>query len=125
MDMFQVMTNGNPPTTLAAIEDFERDRDLALPDSYRNFLLTTNGGVPDTPAFPVEGIPGTRIWVMQAFFGIGVPEPTNELAYGYASDASNDELQELWSQCGSQWGYSPIRTFFQRVRDKIAARSST
>ncbi len=28
-------------------------------------------------------MPGTRIWVMQVFFGIGVREPTNELAYGY------------------------------------------
>lgn len=40
------------------------------------------------------------------------------------SDASDEELQDLWTQCGSQWGYSPIRAFFQRVRDEIATRSS-
>ncbi len=42
-----------------------------------------------------------------------------------ASEASDEELQELWSQCGSQWGYSPIRPFFQRVRDQIAAPNGT
>lgn len=81
--MLPEIIDANPQTSSAAIEDFERRRDLALPGSYKEFLLATNGGIPATPAFPVEGIPRTRIWVIQAFFGVGVREPTNELSYGY------------------------------------------
>ena len=83
MTMFPEMTQNNPPTTAVAIEDFERDRGLVLPRRYKDFLLATNGGIPETPAFPVEGMASTQVWVIQAFFGIGVREPTNELAYGY------------------------------------------
>jgi hypothetical protein len=81
--MFTGMTKSNPPTTPAAIEAFERDRGLVLPNPYKDFLLATNGGVPENPAFPVEGMPQTQIWIIQVFYGIGVGAPTNELAYGY------------------------------------------
>lgn len=83
MAMFPGMRANNPTTTSAAIKDFERDRGLALPNRYKEFLLATNGGVPEAPAFPVDGMAGTGIWVIQVFFGIGVREPTSELAYGY------------------------------------------
>jgi cell wall assembly regulator SMI1 len=83
MTMFPEMTQNNPPTTPVAIETFERDRGLVLPQRYKDFLLATNGGIPGAPAFPVEGMANTQVWVIQAFFGIGVREPTSELAYGY------------------------------------------
>jgi cell wall assembly regulator SMI1 len=83
MAMFAGMTKSNPPTTPAAIEAFERDRGIVLPNAYKDFLLATNGGVPETPAFPVEGMPQSQIWIIQVFYGIGVRVPTNELAYGY------------------------------------------
>lgn len=37
-----------------------------------------------------------------------------------ASDSSDEELQELWSECGSEWGVSPIRPFLERVRAQLA-----
>ncbi len=48
-----LIEDANPPTNLAAIEVFERERKLVLPKSYKEFLLTTNGGVPDMPIFPI------------------------------------------------------------------------
>ena len=81
--MFLHMTEANPPTTLATIEDFERERGLVLPGGYKQFLLTTNGGVPEKPAFPVVGHPNYSINVIRIFLGIGVRWPTTELAYAY------------------------------------------
>ncbi len=45
------------------------------------------------------------------------------LGYLLASDASDQELQELWSERGSDWGVSPIRPFFERVRAQLAGGS--
>jgi hypothetical protein len=81
--MFPEITDANPPTTLAAIEDFERSRGLALPSHYKHFLLAINGGVPKAPAFPIQGMPNRPFEMVQAFSGIGVREPTDELAYAY------------------------------------------
>lgn len=81
--MFPRMTDTNPPTTLAAIESFERERALVLPQFYKEFLLATNGGAPDAPAFPIHRKSTSSTGVVQSFAGIGVREPTNELAYAY------------------------------------------
>jgi hypothetical protein len=75
------MTKRNPPTTRAAIAKFEKDREITLPASYRDFLLETNGGVPEDTAFPIDGMSNTTIWTLQTFCGNGVAEPTDELAY--------------------------------------------
>lgn len=75
------MAKPNPPTTEAAIARFERERGISLPASYRDFLLATNGGVPEDTAFPVDGMSNTTTWTLQTFCGIGVAEPTDELAY--------------------------------------------
>jgi len=37
-----------------------------------------------------------------------------------ASDASDEELQRLWSDSGAEWGVSPIRPFLQRVQAQLA-----
>lgn len=81
--MFPEIENGNPPTTLAAIEDFERERGLTLPRLYKEFLLATNGGSPKNPAFPIQGMPDRKFETIQAFLGIGVRVPTSELAYAH------------------------------------------
>jgi hypothetical protein len=79
--MFPEIDNGNPPTTLAAIERFERERGVSLPRLYREFLLALNGGRPKHPAFPIQGLQGRPFEIVQAFAGIGVREPTDELAW--------------------------------------------
>ena len=81
--MFPLMDDGNPPTTPVAIEDFERDRGVSLPSLFKEFLLATNGGVPKTPAFPIKGKASNPVGIVQAFLGIGVRVPTQELAYAY------------------------------------------
>jgi hypothetical protein len=79
--MFPEIIEGNPLTSLAAIEDFERQRDLALPALYKQFLLTTNGGHPKNSIFPIKGMALNPFGSIQTFAGIGVREPTDELAW--------------------------------------------
>ncbi|MFM9849856.1 MAG: hypothetical protein ACKVP3_22205 [Hyphomicrobiaceae bacterium] len=40
-----------------------------------------------------------------------------------ASDASDDELRQLWSDSGAEWNMQPIRPFLHRVRAQLAAGS--
>jgi hypothetical protein len=68
--MFPEMVDGNAPTNPSAIEEFEPSHSVTLPGLYKEFLLTTNGGRPKTPAFPIEGMPLNPIGVVQFFFGI-------------------------------------------------------
>ena len=81
--MFPGITDGSSPTTLAAIERFEHDRGLALPDLYKEFLLAKNGGVPRNPTFPIRGMALNPTGSVQVFFGIDVRWPSTELAYAY------------------------------------------
>jgi hypothetical protein len=58
-----------PPVTKADVDAFEAEIDSPLPEDYRRFLLTTNGGVPsdntvDEPSQEIVGIEG--------FFCLGV-----------------------------------------------------
>lgn len=81
--MYPKMEERRPNTTIHAIEAFERQRGLGLPNAYREFLLATNGGVPRASLFPVKGRPHDPIDKVQAFLGIGVSIPTSELSYAY------------------------------------------
>jgi hypothetical protein len=67
------MDDPNPPTTLAAIDAFERERKLVLPQAYKKFLLATNGGVPNTPIFPIKGMELNPFGGVQSFLGIDAP----------------------------------------------------
>ena len=68
--MFPEITEFNPPTSQAAIENFERHHELKLPALYRQFLLTTNGGRPKNPVFPIRGMPLNPAGSIQLFFGV-------------------------------------------------------
>lgn len=50
------LTESNPPTTLQAIQTVEQELRVRFPDSYRQFLVRSNGGRPDTPIFPINGM---------------------------------------------------------------------
>lgn len=43
--------NVSRPLTLGDINDFEAERNLRLPSSYRRFLLDVNGGYPENQGF--------------------------------------------------------------------------
>ncbi|MBK9260029.1 MAG: SMI1/KNR4 family protein [Polyangiaceae bacterium] len=67
--MLEVMEDPFGTITIDAITQFESRRNLSLPDEYKRFLLTSNGGRPVPDAFDVPG------WAhensgMQAFFGV-------------------------------------------------------
>lgn len=78
--MFSEMRDSNPPTTPQAIAEFERSRRLALPSRYKEFLLTTNGGRPDPPAFPIEGMALNPLGAVHFFFGLDATLPVYDLA---------------------------------------------
>lgn len=81
--MLLELKSANAPTTLAAIEAFEHERELTLPAAYKDFLLTTNGGVPAAPIFPIEGMELNPVGEVQVFFGIDAKHPSSDLAQVY------------------------------------------
>ena len=81
--MFPNVQSANPPASMAAIREFEHSRGLDLPSLYREFLLATTGGSPDTPLFPIEGMALNPHGLIQVFFGIGAGLPTSDLAKVY------------------------------------------
>lgn len=74
------VTSANQPTTADAIGGFERSRGVSFPSAYKEFLLTSNGGVPEAALFPIEGMALNPNGVVQAFFGIDAEWPTSDLA---------------------------------------------
>lgn len=62
--------NSGPTITLLDIVPIEDELGAALPNSYRKFLLDTNGGVPTPDTIDVPGLEGSPTDV-QVFFGIG------------------------------------------------------
>ena len=81
--MFPKIVDGNRQTTSSEIESFQRKRHLQLPQTYLQFLLATNGGVPHVTVFPITGMPLNPTGSVQTFLGIGCREPTDDLAYAY------------------------------------------
>ncbi len=81
--MYPEMENRRPSTTIDAILAFEQSRKIALPDTYKRFLLATNGGVPTASLFSVRGRPHAPNDYVQSFLGIGVSISSSELAYAF------------------------------------------
>ena len=78
--MLLELKSANAPTTLAAIEAFENERNVALPSPYKDFLLATNGGVPEASVFPIRGMELNPDGEVQVFFGIHATHPSSDLA---------------------------------------------
>ena len=81
--MFPKLKSANPPTTMAAIEEFEDRYGGILPGLYKEFLLASNGGAPEASVFPIEGFALNPFGAVQVFFGIGARLPTSDLAKVY------------------------------------------
>ena len=62
------------------IAALEAELGVNLPDSYREFLLLYNGGVPTPNTVDVSGLPGTPTDV-QVFFGIARPVESSDLSW--------------------------------------------
>jgi SMI1 / KNR4 family (SUKH-1) len=65
------------------INDFEKSRQIKLPDLYRNFLKTTNGGIPDRKKYPIVGMLDNPFGGIQCFFGFGKQIEVDLLEYNY------------------------------------------
>jgi hypothetical protein len=113
-----LMAHHNPATNLMAIQKFERQRSIELPPSYKKFLLLTNGGVPETSAFPISNFDESSIGVMQIFLGIGVEHPTSELAYAY--DLYAGGIPEGIVPIASNGGGDYICLDLRKVSDRVA-----
>lgn len=81
--MFPVMDERRPATTLGAIEEFERSRNLILPPLYKKFLLFSNGGRPEAPLFPIRNMPLNPDGVIQLFYGIDPSDENYDLVRHY------------------------------------------
>ena len=68
--MLQTMTDGADPTTNLIIKSFEQRCSQRLPKTYRDFLLTSNGGRPTLPSFPISGMTLNPAGNIQFFFGL-------------------------------------------------------
>lgn len=78
--MIQSFRNTGPRLTAERLMQFERDIAKRLPDSYRNFLLATNGGVPVPCFFPIQNMPKNPFGALSNFYGIGRNENYMDLA---------------------------------------------
>lgn len=72
-----------PTITIQDIASIEAEFDASLPDSYRQFLLRYNGGVPTPDTIDVPGAAGSPTDV-QVFFGIGRSSDSSDLAWNLA-----------------------------------------
>lgn len=74
------MLKTNPPIDNVRIDNFERERSIKLPTSYRTFLLATNGGVPlKNLAYPIAGMNFNPFGGLQVFFGLNTAVDYNLL----------------------------------------------
>ena len=103
--MLPELKDANPRTTLAAIEAFERARDLVLPASYKNFLLASNGGVPEAPIFPIRGMELNPVGDVQEFFGIDAEVDTSDLARNYDFYSGRVSAEIVPIACNSMADY--------------------
>jgi hypothetical protein len=78
--VFPRLRDSNSPPTRREIAKLEHSTGLALPALYKEFLLSTGGGIPATPAFSVEGVPGNANRAVSFFLGMGGPWPGRDLA---------------------------------------------
>jgi hypothetical protein len=77
--MLQTILEPNARISEQELKSLERQYGIALPKSYEEFLLKTNGGQPVPPAFPITGLADNPIGVVQAFFGLKAAISTEDL----------------------------------------------
>ncbi|MDY7228506.1 SMI1/KNR4 family protein [Hyalangium rubrum] len=64
---------GGPPLQEEALRSFETKHGLALPASYREFLLATNGGRPERDLVAITGLESQSPGRIHLFFGLNDP----------------------------------------------------
>jgi hypothetical protein len=77
--MLKEIRRPGPPIDGRELITFTTLYDLTLPRAYREFILKNNGGRPVPAAFPIEGLLGNPVGVVQAFFGLNTTIKTEDL----------------------------------------------
>lgn len=88
-------TEKNDPTTLGAIRAFEKGLGRNLPESYVDFLLACNGGVPDSTNDYVD-VPGWNELIVNVFLGITKVAETSLLAHHFSNFSKSIDKQMLF-----------------------------
>ncbi len=74
--------NVGPQISLSDVAAVEAIIGADFPDSYRQFLLRTNGGTPSPDTIDVPGLVGSPTDV-QVFFGVGRPIISDNVVWNY------------------------------------------
>jgi hypothetical protein len=64
---------GGPPLSQEDLRSFEKKHGIALPSSYREFLLAANGGRPERDLLTIVGLEGNPLARIHLFFGLNDP----------------------------------------------------
>jgi len=64
---------GGPPLHPKDVNSFEQQHELALPSSYKEFLLASNGGRPERDLLMLAGPEGNSLARIHVFFGLNDP----------------------------------------------------
>ncbi len=75
---------GGPPLTEGDVRSFEKQHGFALPVSYREFLLATNGGRPERDLLTINGFEGDSPGRIHLFFGLNDPVESCNLDWNLA-----------------------------------------
>lgn len=73
--------DAGPPLTDADLNRFEAEHGFKLPPKYREFLLFTNGGVPEFEYFEMKGNPNDTGDAVGFFDRMNVPDGGIDLAW--------------------------------------------
>ena len=65
------------------IRTLEKNLAVNLPEDYKVFLKTNNGGCPDPQFFPIEGFENNPLGQVQVFFRIDGPIKSSRLDWNY------------------------------------------
>jgi hypothetical protein len=95
----------HPPTTEAAIANYEKELGFRLPEDYRQFLLKYNGGNrPSRSGFGYKYADGkAQSSAVDSFFGLGL-EPTYNLKMNQNPQDKPDYLLMIGYDLGSWLG---------------------
>ncbi|WP_449601286.1 SMI1/KNR4 family protein [Paenibacillus sp. Marseille-Q9583] len=74
--------SSNEKITVQEIEGFERTHNIKLPESYKEFLITFNGGHPEPNLFNISDVGES---VVNVFYGLKISKSYDELLNAYES----------------------------------------
>jgi hypothetical protein len=72
MNLPYTFRNVGPPISTKDVDALEQELGCKLPESYRAFMLTTNGGYPANESFEEPGLPS---FVLQRLYPLGGEKP--------------------------------------------------